>query len=178
MKTKLFSTMIAAGVIAISQNALASDGTITFNGNITAQTCTIASSAGGKDFTVVLPTVSTSILAAAGQTAGDTAFSINLSACSPNSGPVRTHFEAGSTVNAQGRLLQQAAGTATNVDIQLLNGDSTVIKAGDPDASQNSKPTAIASGSATLPYIGRYYATGTSTAGTVTSFVTYSLAYQ
>ncbi|GJG98154.1 fimbrial protein [Cupriavidus pauculus] len=177
MKMKFFSAMVAAAVATASGAAFASEGTITFQGEITDQTCTISSSAGGKDFTVVLQRVSASSLGATGDTSGDTAFSIILTNCSPDSGPVRTHFEAGSTVNAEGRLMQQA-GTATNVEIQLLNGDSTVIKAGDAVASQNSKPATIASGSATLPYIARYYATDAVTPGTVTSYVTYSLAYQ
>lgn len=177
MKTKLLSTMIIAGASIASQGAFASDGVITFEGNITAQTCTITSSGGGNNFTVVLPTVSTGVLTADGMTAGDTSFTIMLDGCSPDSGPVRTYFEAGSTVNAQGRLTQQT-GTASNVEIQLLNGDSTVIKAGDPVMSQNSKSTSIASSQATLPYISRYYATGSASAGTVSSFVTYSIAYQ
>lgn len=177
MKTKLLSAAIVAGAAIASQSAFATDGTITFNGTLTAQTCEIASSIGGKDFTVTLPTISTSTLNAPGRTAGDSGFSILLTNCTPDSGPVRTHFEAGSTVNASGRLVQQT-GTATNVEIQLLNGDGSIIKAGDPVASQGSKPTTIASGAATLPYIGRYFATGATTAGTVNSYVTYSIAYQ
>lgn len=177
MKRKILSAIIVAGMATGTHTAFASDGTINFTGNITAQTCTIASSIGGKDFTVALPTVSASTLAAAGQTAGDTAFTILLTNCTPDTGAVRTHFEAGATVNSNGRLIQQT-GTATQVDIQLLNGDGSVIKAGDPVATQNSKSTNINAGSASLPYIARYFATGQATAGTVSTMVNYSIAYQ
>ena len=63
MKKTILSAALAAvmGVVAFApQNAKASDGTITFNGKITAQTCTIAGNGGGSSFTVTLPTVSTS----------------------------------------------------------------------------------------------------------------------
>ncbi|PLQ00448.1 fimbrial protein [Cupriavidus pauculus] len=182
MEKKRMSAIISAGAFVIASGVWASevwasDGTITFTGEITAQTCTVNSTGGGNNFTVVLPTVAASTLGTSGATTGDTAFSILLSRCTPDSGPVRTHFEAGSTVNADGRLLQQT-GTATNVEIQLLNGDQSVIKVGDSVASQNSNPTTIASGSATLPYFGRYYATASATAGTVNTYVTYSMAYE
>lgn len=179
MKTKLLSTMIAAGVIAISQNALAADGTITFNGNITAQTCTVnGNGAGANNFTVALPTVSSSILASAGQTAGRTPFNIALTNCAPNSGNVHTFFESGATTDSTTGNLILTAGGATNVQLGLLNADATAIKAGFADASQNSKSTAITNGSATLSYFVQYVATGAATAGAANSTVVYTVAYQ
>ncbi|SMF53009.1 fimbrial protein [Pseudogulbenkiania subflava] len=179
MKKTLLSAMIAAGVIAISQNAMAADGTITFNGNITAQTCTInGNGSGSKDFTITLPTVSSSTLASAGQTAGRTPFNIALTNCTPNTGNVHAFFEAGPTTDATtGRLILNAGG-ATNVQLGLLNSDFTEIKAGFADASQNSKSVAITSGSATLPYYVQYVATGTASAGAANSSVLYTIAYQ
>jgi major type 1 subunit fimbrin (pilin) len=70
--------ILASAVAVLSAPALAVDGTITFNGLVTDQTCEITTPA-GKDFTVTLPTVSASTLNAAAQTAGRTPFSINLS---------------------------------------------------------------------------------------------------
>ena len=180
-KTLLSAALVAVmGVVAFApQNAKASDGVITFNGKITAQTCTISGNGGGSSFTVTLPTVSTSSLTAAAQVAGATPFNIALTACSPNSGNVSTYFEAGSTVDAATGNLFNATGSATNTEVNLLNSDSSVIALGQPQASQNSKVVAIASGAATLNYIAQYVAVGgASGAGSVATTVTYSMSYQ
>lgn len=179
MKTKLLLTSAIACAAMASSFAHAADGTITFNGSITAQTCTInGNGTGAKDFTVTLPKVSASTLAGAGKTAGRTAFSIALSGCTPNSGNVHVYFEPGATTDgATGNLILNSGG-ASNVQIGLLNADFSPIKAGFADASQNSKNVAIASGTATLPYYAEYVATGTATAGAANSSVMYTLSYE
>ena len=79
MNRKLLSVLILAGTAMGAQVASAADGTITFNGDITAQTCTIdGAGSGANDFLVTLPTVSTSALAADGVSAGRKTFSIAL----------------------------------------------------------------------------------------------------
>ncbi|AQV98722.1 fimbrial protein [Cupriavidus necator] len=183
--TKLLAALIVAGTAMGAQFAHAAnaDGTITFNGMIIAQTCTInGNGSGSKDFTVTLPAVSASTLGTAGNTAGQTPFQIALTNCTPNTGNVHTFFEAGPTTDTTtGNLILAAgAGNATNVQIRLLNGGAgnTPIKAGFADASQNSSSVAITSGSATLPYYAQYYATGAATAGIATTTVMYSVAYQ
>jgi major type 1 subunit fimbrin (pilin) len=176
---------VGATLAALSGHALASDGTITFTGSIDASTCTVVTTGTGGSFTVALPQVSSSTLAAAGETAGTTAFTIKLTGCSDIAGNVSTNFEAGTAIDvATGRLKNTTvAGGATNVQIQLLNGnDGSPIVVGSPAASQNSHGVALTSdgatppkGSATLNYFARYYATGASTAGSVASLVTYSM---
>jgi len=180
MKRNLVSALILASTAMVAQLASANDGTITFNGQVTAQTCTInGNGTGAKDFLVTLPSVSTSALAGAGQTAGRTPFSIALSACTPDSGNVHTYFEPGITTDASTGNLKLDAGGASNVQIGLLNSDFTPIKAGFADASQNSKPVVIASGSATLSYYAQYVATGGAAgAGAANSSVMYTLVYQ
>jgi len=125
-----------------------------------------------------LPTVSSSTLATAGQTAGRTPFSIALTNCTPNSGNVHTFFEAGPTTDTTTGNLILNAGGASNVQIGLQNSDFTNITAGAADASQNSKSVAIASGSATLNYYAQYIATGAATAGAANTSVMYTMAYQ
>jgi major type 1 subunit fimbrin (pilin) len=179
MKSKIITALVLMGAATASQFA-AADGTITFTGNVTGQTCTInGNGSGSKDFTVALPTVSTSALSASGQTAGRTAFNIALTACTPASGNVHAYFEPGPTINMNSGNLLVAAGGANNVEIGLLNGDFSVIKAGAADAAQNSKSVAIsASGTATLPYYAQYVATGAATPGAANSSVMYTLIYQ
>ncbi|SDD37985.1 major type 1 subunit fimbrin (pilin) [Cupriavidus sp. YR651] len=178
-KFKPLHVLTAAAAI-LSQSAFAVDGTISFTGSISAQTCTIAGNgASGGDFVVALPRVSTASLNTPGSTAGRTFFTISLSGCTPAAGDVHTFFEAGPTTDtATGNLiLASGTGTATNVQIGLLNADTSPIRAGFPDASQNSRNVALSGGAATLRYIAEYVATGAATAGTANSSVRYTVVY-
>lgn len=174
---------------AMSPAAFAADGTITFNGRVSAQTCTISGNGGGRNFTVTLPPVSSSTLATANNVAGRTPFNIRLTACTPNTGNVAVYFEPGATVDlGTGRLINTvvtapASGTtpavtaATNVQIGLLNANLTNIAVGSAFASQRTQQVAIASGAATLQYFAQYVATGAATAGTLSTSVMYSVVY-
>lgn len=181
IKNKLISAAIFTSAAITSQFAFAADGTITINGNVTAQTCTInGNGSGSNNFTVTLPSVSASALTTAGDKAGETPFSIALTACTPASGTVHTYFEPGATVNTATGNLIVAAGGALNVEIGLENGvDSSPIALGAADTAQNSKTAAIGTdGTATLPYFAQYVATGTATPGLANSSVMYTLVYQ
>jgi major type 1 subunit fimbrin (pilin) len=184
MKKTLLSAALMAGfgIAAFApQPANAADGTMTFNGAVTGATCTInvGTAAGGLNPTITLPTVATTSLAAAGQTAGATAFSVYLTACptSPALQKASVNFEAGANVNAAGRIINTGAtGPATLVDLQLTDGGSNPIVIGTGPV-----PTTyatFASASATFPYFVRYYATGAATAGAVKGTVQYSIVYQ
>ncbi|KVD61998.1 pilus assembly protein FimA [Burkholderia ubonensis] len=173
-------------LVAAAAPAMAADGEIAFNGKVLSTTCTIAAgggASGGKNMTVKLPSVSASALANAGDVAGRTPFSIQLSGCTGDSTKVSTVFEAGSTVDsASGRLNLVSAGAedtvASNVQINLLNDAQEPIKAGLAGSQQNSQVVALKDGGATLNYYAEYYATGKSTAGSANSRVQYSLDYQ
>ncbi|NML33940.1 fimbrial protein [Paraburkholderia antibiotica] len=171
----------AFGVLGLaSLGAHAADGTITFNGMVTAQTCTInGNGSGSNDFTVTLPTVSASTLAAAGDTAGRTPFNIALTNCTPASGNVHTFFEQGPTIDATTGDLILANGGATNVQLHLQNSDLSDIALNGDDGTQNSLSVAISSaGAATLPYYVEYKATGAATPGAADSSVMYTMSYQ
>ena len=176
---KKLALIAALSVVGIA-NAQAADGTITINGLVTDKTCDIVTPA-GKDFTVTLPTVSKQTLAAAGNVAGRTPFQIKLANCSE--GKVATYFEPGATVDFNtGRLLNQDATGAKNVNVQLLGSNNQVIPvlaAGANGAQANSQWVDVAkAGSADLNYYAEYYATGASTAGKVTTSVQYTIIYQ
>jgi major type 1 subunit fimbrin (pilin) len=182
MKLSVISTLVAAVLGLAAAGAHASDGTITFNGALTATTCTInGNGTNAKDFTVTLPTVSTSNLTAAGQTAGSTGFNIALTACSPVTATSKAavFYEAGATTDlSDNGLLRVDTGGAQNVKLQLLNADGSAIKAGFSRDLQNSKPADLSSGAATLYYMVQYYAKGATTAGAANSSVVYSIDYQ
>ncbi|KYZ86746.1 ferrous iron transporter B [Alcanivorax sp. KX64203] len=182
---KMNKTAIALAVFGLAGagSALAADGTITFNGKITDQTCEI--DMGDKDLTVTLPTVSAQTLAAAGKVAGRTPFAINLSNCS--AGQVATYFEPGPTVDYNtGRLNNQidaASNGATNVQIQLLGENNEflpVLAAGANGAQTNSQWVTVANkgDGADLNYYAEYYATAAADAGDVSTSVQYTIIYQ
>ncbi len=178
MKHILRAVAIGSILGIASLGAHAADGTITFNGNVTAQTCTISGNGGGNNFTVTLPTVSASTLGAGGATAGRTPFSIALTNCTPTSGNVHTFFEQGPTIDTTTGNLIVATGGATNVELQLQNSDFSVIALNKADGSQNSKSAVISTGAAALNYYVQYIATGAATAGAANSSVMYTMSYQ
>lgn len=171
---KKLASVLAIGLALTSAAAMASDGTITINGNLTSSTCTINGTAGGN-ITVTLPTVSTNSLAAAGATAGRTAFNIALTGCTATS--AKTFFEAGPNVNAAGRLKNLDLAGAQNVDVQLVSGEGNVIDPNQSAINQASQTIDLSTGSATATYYAEYYATGAATAGAVNSSTTYSMTY-
>jgi major type 1 subunit fimbrin (pilin) len=182
----LSAAAAVAGLIAIAPAAHASDGKIEFTGMVTALTCTINGGGANNNFSVALPPVSTSSLAAVGSTAGRTPFAITLTNCSltgPNHA-ITTYFEPGDTVDpVTGQLIVDAgAGAATNVQLRLLNsGDYSTIVAGAANGSQNSAPVDLdASGNANLNYFVEYaqYGASGATAGPANSRVFYTLTYQ
>ena len=179
MKYKLLSACVLAGVAMASQQAFAADGTINFTGQIQATTCAInGGTSGANNFTIALPSALSTQLDAAGKVAGRTSFQIALTGCPSTATSVHTFYEAGATTDAStGRLNNMTSGGAANVQIQLLNSDASVIKAGFSDSLQNSKSVALSSNAATLTYYAEYYATGATTAGAVTSSVAYTIVY-
>lgn len=156
------------------------DGTITITGQVIAQTCKVdGASAGSTDTkTVPLPDVLSSQLAATGDTAGDTGFSIAVTGCDLALSNVHTYF-TGSNIATDGRLSNGTAGSATGVEVQLLNKDGSAIALHSADGSQSSEVVTLASGAATLEYTARYYASSNTVgAGSVNTSVAFTMVYQ
>lgn len=173
---KLLTTASAALLLAgIAAQAQASDGIITFKGEISAVSCTPSVSGGTATSTVTLPTVSTKALAVANTTAGSTQFSIALTNCGGGT-KAATWFEAGSTVDAASGRLTNAAGDAfaKNVQVALHNSDDSQIVIG----RNASTAVDIVNEGATMNFNARYYATAAVTAGRVETSVNYTIQYQ
>lgn len=179
-KLTIVASLIAVfGTVGMAQAA--STGTITFNGELTANTCDVKIDDQNENATVILPTVSTSQLQTATFTAGDTNFVMALSNCSGTLETASAYFQAGASVDAVTGRLRNTTGGATNVSLQLLDASSptqAVIKAGSPEQVGAMTYKTVTGGSTTLPYIVRYYAEAPTTAGTVISNVVYSIQYQ
>lgn len=183
---RIVQGLAAVGIIASMSPAMAADGELAFNGKVLSTTCSIGAgggATGSKNLTVKLPSVSTSTLAAAGNVAGRTPFSIVLSGCTGDSTKVSTVFEPGDTIDAaSGRLNLVSAGAddtvAKNVQINLLNDKQKPIVAGAAAGQQNSQQVTLTNGGATLNYFAEYYATDKAVAGSANTRVQYSLDYQ
>ena len=185
--TLAVSLVLGFGLVA---NANAVDGSVTFNGKVVNQTCTVTTAK--KDQTVRLPTVQSSSLKTAGTTAGETPFTISLTNCNTKNTSGVTQVKAFFLPNATyvdentHNLINKANGSAANnVQIQLLNKDLTVIKIGENITDQNVKGTDIndtgkADGAVTaeLKYFARYYATSAAGTGDVNSKVEYNIVYE
>ncbi len=170
--------LCALALTTASASALAADtqGTVTFNGELISDTCTISS--GYKDIVVELPKVSTQTLVKSGDTAGSKGFDIKVEDCPAPITQVAAHFEAiGSTGmdSTTGNLTNNFTGTgskAGQVQVRLYNSDEQQLKLGEAGAA-----AAVSGGAATMRYFGGYYATGQTTAGKVQARANYTLVY-
>ncbi|HEB9031356.1 TPA: fimbrial protein, partial [Escherichia coli] len=176
-KIQFILGMLAA---ASSSATLAYDGTITFNGKVVDQTCSVTT--GSKNLTVTLPAVSSNSLTSNGKVAGLTPFTISLEGCtSPASAGaenVKAYFEPNATTDYDSHNLKIASGSgnATNVQIQLLNADGvTPIKLGQDATGQNVTAVQIDNAAMKLRYNAQYYATAPATAGDVSATVNYTI---
>ena len=164
------------GVFSLSAPAQASDGTITFTGTITANTCQVEG--GGQNMEVKMPSISTSALKNDGDTSAASNFAIQLKGCTSTAKTVKLGFEVGPNVNpSTGRLkLNDGDGVAKNVEIGLYNKDDSAITIGDHGTVQG---VTLADGGGTVMYRAKYVKTGAqaATAGAVNTNVTYSLIY-
>ncbi len=200
MNIRIKKAMIAAGIVtamALPMSSQASDGTLTFTGAITANSCTIkVNGVTGATATVALPTVDTAALSnvAPRTTAAGTFFSIDLSACTAltdiggTAAPatVQIYFEAGPNVDqTTGGLINTAVG-GSNVEVNLYNASGatvvgTQIKPGSTAGSANQPVAQTATATGTQWFYAGYSTAGAAaaaTAGAVNTSITYSLIYQ
>jgi major type 1 subunit fimbrin (pilin) len=200
MNIRIRRAMIAAGMttaLVLPLAGQASDGTITFTGAVTANTCTVSVNASGANATVALPTVSTAALdnTATKTTAAGTFFNMAVSACTATPladiggvapTTVAIYFEAGPNVDqVTGGLINTVVGS--NVEVNLYNASAaSIVGTQIMPGTQTAQPLtqAIGVGGTQWFYAG-YSTAGTNglagaaaTAGAVNTSITYSLVYQ
>lgn len=172
-------SLAVSGIVQAEVTTPVTQGTVTFTGKLIADTCSIV--AGDEDKQVTLPTLSTQTLAAAGDVGGSKTFNISVEACPAAVTQVAAHFEAinsdgfdATTQNLTNSTLA-ADGGATNVEVRLYDKDGTTVI---PVGGTGALFDVAADGTATMTYIGAYYAMDATTAGDVTAKVQYTLAYK
>ena len=173
--------LMSVACLLLTSQVYADDiGTITINGALKSPTCDAKINNGAANGTVTLPSVTTSALASAAQVAGKTPFSLNLTGCDP-AGSVHPYFQSNqATVSAtSGRLLNTATlAPAAFVELQLLNANDGVVNLSGGAAAQNAGESKVdATGAATLNFSIEYYAVQQTTAGAVSSTLTYVINY-
>lgn len=185
MKRVLSAMPLSALMLSSSMAMAASTGTITFNGELTDTTCEVDINGQGSDATVILPTVGINQLTTSGNTTGRTSFNMNISDCvigeKGEHSKVSAFFQPGNSVDLSTGRLKNVGGSATNVDLRLLDASNSFapINIGNTDQVNGMAYVDIkADGTAFLPYAVEYYANGQTTPGTVTSSVVYNLQYK
>lgn len=178
----ILTCFILIVLCAYIQRANAVDGSVTIQGKVTSQTCTINAGL-GEGQSVELPEVSKKLLAKSGATAIPVPFAIQFSQCAAGS-KIATYFEKGNSVDENtGRLNNTAsADAASNVQIQLLNQNLQLIPLNYSAVAGSSLGGQQASmdpdGSAILRYALRYFSVGEATAGSVISSINYMISYE
>lgn len=181
-KLAFLSASSVVSVLFASQAFALSNNTITFQGEVASETCSVTVNGNTAKPTVLLPTVNVSALQASGQTAGQTTFDIGVTGCTGNpttETTVSTVF-TGNSISTAGNLSNVAAATdaAKNVEIQILDTTGNVIDfnegsfKGAGDLKLAAKATA-----ASATYTAQYFATGISTPGAVESTMQYAVSY-
>jgi major type 1 subunit fimbrin (pilin) len=186
-RTYASAAVVAALGLAATMPAAASDGKITFTGMIEDVTCTIHPGPGttavnGNDFTVALDPVGKGSLPL-GASAANKYFAVTLGAPGEGSCAGKTAwltFDYNPTVvdSSTGALKNQTAG-GSNVQVRLRNksGGAINLATGAGNAKADSG-VVIAGNTATLQYSAEYYAAiAAATPGAVSTWVTYSVAY-
>ncbi|NAW70377.1 type 1 fimbrial protein [Vibrio sp. V26_P1S5P106] len=129
MKKTMISAATSLGVCSavflVSVPAFANN-TITFNGEVTDQTCSVTVNGNDANPVVLLESVSAATLKEAGATAGQKTFSIGVTGCTAPTTDVQvsTVF-VGNVVTADGNLGN--TGDAKNVALQLLDNSMSPV---------------------------------------------------
>ncbi|WP_058911635.1 fimbrial protein [Entomohabitans teleogrylli] len=177
MNRALISAALAS--VIFSGNALASDNTITFMGEVTDETCSVSVNGTDAAPVVLLPTVTATALNGS-QTAGQTTFDIGVTGCTGTSDPagvqISTVFVGNNVSATTGNLLN--SGDADDVEIQILDTSDTEIDFRNVFNGGGDLSLATDETSATATYTAQYYSAGTATTGTVQASLQYAVSYQ
>lgn len=178
-------SLVALGLLVAGYSMTASavsDNTISFQGEVTDETCSLTVNGNETAPIILLPTVSTSDLAASGDVIGATTFEMGVTGCTGTSGSdatettIKTVF-AGNLVDTTNGTLGNT-GTAKNVTVQIVDTEGKDIDLNTTYTSDGDLSLAAGETEATATYTAQYYATDAATAGTVAASMQYAISYQ
>ncbi|EJR2485027.1 fimbrial protein [Salmonella enterica] len=179
MKLTLKTLTVALAAITLSPAALADtakDGTVHITGLIKQNACTVTT----DSIDVTLQDEFASLFTAAGQTAGDKDFTIELENCDANIySSVQARFE-GTLDGTDATILKNEGGNATNIGVQILDKTDTTMTFNDLQAwsAPVNLPTAEGVTELSMPFTARYISTAVPVkSGTVDATATFYLQY-
>ncbi|MBQ4854925.1 fimbrial protein [Rhodanobacter sp. B2A1Ga4] len=175
MNKTLLCTALVAVTAALAPTAqAASSGTISFTGTVLADTCVIKINNSASNV-VALPTVMAAAFgSAAGNVAGSTNFTVDLSNCDTNTASANMAFTAGTSIDSTTGNLKNATTGGSNVEIELLNGSAAI----NTSTQANAPVITVTGGAGSASLTAQYISTATATtAGLVTSSVGFTMTY-
>ncbi|MFS7221228.1 fimbrial protein [Rahnella inusitata] len=174
-------SLVALGLLVAGYSMTASavsDNTISFQGEVSDQTCEVTVNSDSAPV-VLMPTAAASALTTAGSVAGKTSFDIALSGCTAatTATTINTMF-SGNLVDTANQGTLTNTGTATNVNLQLLDTDGSAIDLSSTWTSTKGELSLAETDTASsATFFVQYYATDAATAGTVAGSVEYAVSY-
>ncbi|MDA8480759.1 type 1 fimbrial major subunit FimA [Citrobacter sp. Awk 4] len=168
----LAALSMASSAYAVTVNG----GTVHFVGEVVNAACAV--NADSVDQTIQLGQVRSASLATAGQTSPSVGFNIRLSDCDTTVSTQASVAFTGTAMPANADVLalqSSAAGSATNVGIQILDRTSTPLSLNGTTFSAN---TTLIDGTNVIPFQARYFATGAATPGQANADATFQVQYQ
>lgn len=174
MKKQILAMMIGGALLSgFAGMANAADGTINFNGSLTADACTV--DAGSADQTVDLGKVAvTAFSAGAGTKASPTKFSLNLTDCPATVTSAQVKFDGTSDEINPNLLALDSGSDATGVGIEIADKSGTAIP-----VHQASSDYPLVAGDNTIDFVARYVSTAANvTAGTANATSEFTLNYK
>lgn len=181
MKIKTLAIVVLSALSLSSAAALAdtttvNGGTVHFKGEVVNAACAV--DAGSVDQTVQLGQVRTASLDQDGATSSAVGFNIQLNDCTDVASKAAVAF-LGPTIDTNHTnvlaLQSSAAGSATNVGVQILDKTGTALAL---DGASFSAQTTLNNGTNTIPFQARYYAIGAATPGAANADATFKVQYQ
>lgn len=152
-------------------------GTVHFTGEVVNAACAV--DAGSIDQTVKLGQVRAASLSAAGKTSNAVGFNIQLNDCDISVSSKASVAFSGAAVDSTNTtvlaLQNSAAGSATNVGVQILDNVGTPLAL---DGATFSNATTLTDGTNIIPFQAQFYATGAATAGIANADATFKVQYE
>ena len=190
----VLSALSLSVTIAQAATTTVNGGTVRFEGEVVNAACAV--DAGSVNQTVQLGQVKASSLSAVGETSSAVGFNIQLDDCDTSVAKTAAIAFAGVTATSNDddssdpsdpetygttsypdvlALQGSAAGSASNVGIQILDSTGSALKL---DGASFSTAKTLVDGTNTLPFQARYYALGAAKAGTANADATFQVQYQ
>lgn len=170
-------TVLSMASVANAAPTTVNGGPIHFTGEVVNAACAVDAGSIGQE--VKLGQVKTTRLAAAGDFSSATGFNIQLNDCDSTIASTAAVAFSGTAVSSTYptalALQGSAAGSATNVGVQILDRTGTALSV---DGATFSAATTLSDGTVVVPFQARYIATGAATAGIANADATFKVQYQ